>query len=669
MNIKLKTLSLRNFKGIKKLTISFTHETNIFGENASGKTTVFDAFLWLLFDKDSTDRKTFNIKTLDKNNQAISKLEHEVSATIDVDGQPIELRKVYKEKWVTKRGENTADFAGHENEFFYNDVPLQLAEYKAKIDAILKEDIFKLITNSLYFNTIKWQDRRNVLLQVAGHITDQDVVNAIPSKNKGDYQNLLYILSCGKTLAEYRSQIAAKKKKIKDELVLIPSRIDEAGRSMPDEIDYNVVESRLANLNIIVNNIDNDIANQNQAYQTKYAAIQEKQNELHSLKTAQSNISFKIRNDIQQAVGNVGLTRSNYNNQVRNIELDIQTKNNQLNWANNKKTELAGRREVLLGQWKTINADELKFDDHAFSCPTCKREFEAGDVEAKKELLLENFNTEKNRQLAANRTIGLQIKTEVEQCDETITKLTPEIEALNESLISVKQQFADWEGSLTTAVDPQKQLDEALSANDEYVFLGARIAGVEAEITVVPVVDNSKLKEDKAAYQLEIDILKKQWNSRDLIDRINKRIEELKLEESRMSQEIADLEQTEFLIDDFDKTKMNIIESRINGKFKYVTFKMFNRQINGGEDPCCETLINGVPFSDANNAARINAGIDIINVLCEHYQVWAPIFIDNRESVSELIPCKSQIVNLVVVKGTKLSVNEIEYKAGHLAVA
>ncbi|MBP7398205.1 MAG: AAA family ATPase [Chitinophagales bacterium] len=73
MKISLKKLSLLNFKGIRQRTIEFNDVTNIFGKNEAGKTTLFDASLWVLFGKDSTDRKDFAIKTLDENNEPFHK--------------------------------------------------------------------------------------------------------------------------------------------------------------------------------------------------------------------------------------------------------------------------------------------------------------------------------------------------------------------------------------------------------------------------------------------------------------------------------------------------------------------------------------------------------------------------------------------------------------------
>jgi AAA15 family ATPase/GTPase len=142
MKITLTQLRLQNFKGAKDQTIDFTDRTSIYGQNASGKTRIFDAFAWLLFGKDSDDRKDFNIKCLDSNNEPIHRVETSVSGILYIDSRKLTLQRIYKEKWQKKRGEETAEFNGHETLFFVNEVPHTMTEYQDKINDIIPENIF-----------------------------------------------------------------------------------------------------------------------------------------------------------------------------------------------------------------------------------------------------------------------------------------------------------------------------------------------------------------------------------------------------------------------------------------------------------------------------------------------------------------------------------------------
>ena len=54
MKITIKSIHIENFKGINMLDVNFSVKTKISGQNAVGKTTIFDAFTWLLFNKNSS---------------------------------------------------------------------------------------------------------------------------------------------------------------------------------------------------------------------------------------------------------------------------------------------------------------------------------------------------------------------------------------------------------------------------------------------------------------------------------------------------------------------------------------------------------------------------------------------------------------------------------------
>jgi hypothetical protein len=128
-----------------------------------------------------------------------------------------------------------------------------------------------------------------------------------------------------------------------------------------------------------------------------------------------------------------------------------------------------------------------------------------------------------------------------------------------------------------------------------------------------------------------------------------KRIEELKAEEKKLSKEFEELERQLFLIESFTKRKVSLLNERINSRFKIVRFKLFNELMNGGIEDCCEITVSGVPYGGGlNSAARMQAGCEIISVLQEHYHIAPVMWIDNRESVTEIPPMNCQVVSLYV---------------------
>jgi exonuclease SbcC len=197
-------------------------------------------------------------------------------------------------------------------------------------------------------------------------------------------------------------------------------------------------------------------------------------------------------------------------------------------------------------------------------------------------------------------------------------------------------------------VDEESVYQKLLSDNPIYRLKNQELSSLLATIEDVPKVDVSELQSQRAVIVQDIDNIKSNLRNETQIKAVDDRIKVLEKEEKDLAQQIANVEKTQFVIERFNKLKIDTLEAKINEKFKFVKFKMFENQINGGEIECCKALIEGVPFSDANTASKINAGLDIINTLCEFYQVTAPIFIDNRESVVDVIAIESQLINLIV---------------------
>lgn len=666
MEIKLKKMELRNFKGIREMVIDFNESTDILGQNATGKTTIVDAFLWLLFGKDSSDRTDFEIKTLDENNQPFHRLDHEVSALLSVDQEELLVRKTFKEKWVTKKGEKEPVFSGHENNFYWNDVPMKESEFKVKIAAILDEKVFKLITNTTYFNSLKWQDRRNVLLQIAGPINSTDILKSIMNgRNDSQVYLLKAALNANKSIDEYKREIAAKKKKIKDDLDLIPARIDEANRSLPDPKDYTAIETQISEVESEISNIDSLLNNKSKAHKAHQDDISLKIKEVSDLRNQNMTIEFSEKNSIKDK-------KQERESAIQEKKRTLRTKQDELNRSRTDYTTEVARmeaQEVLVkgfrDQYISIDAEKLEFKEGEFCCPACKREFEPDQVESKKETLTANFNKNKSTRLKDVAERGTKAAEEVKVVNARIENIkamgmsvAAEVDTLNKDIATLEEQHQ------RLSENEAQEIKTAIAGNTIYLANNEKIDLLTEQInTPYTAESNNELVDRKYKAVANRDSLKEELSSKGQREKTLSRIDQLTDQEKTLAQELADLEGTEFAIEQFVKAKMDTLEERINGRFKIVRFKMFEEQINGGQVEACTTLIDGVPFSDANTAKKIAAGIDIINTLSDHYGVTAPIFIDNRESVINIPGSKSQIINLIVsAKHKKLTVGDSKEK-------
>jgi DNA repair exonuclease SbcCD ATPase subunit len=657
--IQILSISLTNFKGLRNQKIVFNKNTDIFGANGTGKTTIMDAFLWMLFGKDSTDRKNFEIKTLDKLNVVIPQIEHEVSAVILVDDVKIEISRILSEMWPKKKGSDVAEFSGNKTEFYWDGVPMQEKTFQEKVSTILDETVFKMITNPLAFNAMKWQDQRNVLVDIAGTFSDTYL-----AAGNIEYENLIAQLNNGKTLAEYEKQILASIKKAKEDLKGIPTRIDEVSKSKPESFDFVNLKVSLGLKEKALSKIDDEITDSAKAFNGKLQAINEKKTKANSLKSEIEIIKTNTQTAIENSLKPDTSTLDNFKRNLETKKAELSSYEYGLNSLNTKENSINGQIESINGKlatlrtdWASENAKELTFNDNDFHCPTCKRDFEAGDVEGKKAEMLTNFKTKKQNALAEINSRGANLNTEKTALEAELKGIQERINTGKNSIETFKVEiktiegYIETEASKTTAteiIDKDSLVRESLIKNSDYQSKLHELATLEVTIEDVPSVDNSDLKTKRATLVQEIDTIKSQLRNEDQIKAVDDRVKVLEQEQKDLAQQIANVEKTQFVIERFNKLKIDTLESKINEKFKFVKFRMFKSQINGGESECCDALIEGVPFSDANTASKINAGLDIINTLCEFYQVTAPIFIDNRESIVDVIGIESQLINLIV---------------------
>jgi DNA repair exonuclease SbcCD ATPase subunit len=667
MNIQLKAMTLINFKGISNLIIDFNPVTDILGENATGKTTVFDAFLWLLFGKDSTDRKDFEIKTLDSKNRPMHKLDHEVMAVLDVDGSEIVIRRVYREKWTKQRGKSESEMTGHETEYYWNDVPMQQKEYHGKISGLVDETLFKLITNTAYFNSLNWQERRKVLESIAGNISDTEV-----AEGDTDFEKLLKDIS-GKTFAEYKTLQSARKKKLKDQIEQIPTRIQEAKRAFPEEIEYSVFEKALTAKQAELLTVETGIENEAQAARDNNKLVAEKINKVHGWHTEINQITFDLQKEINTARQNRELFIQQKKSDLRTLQDETSSRANQLNRIKGEIESLENQATALRTEWHKENSrvfeftDEFTFDENESICPTCKQHLPADTIDNRRTTLQKNFddskaakektfNSAKTTRLNDINTNGSNIKIKIIDLKTKLAELGTTDDDQNK-IAALTNSIAQLEQTHSLLNDSEaSQISTAIATNEKINELKTKMATIQVEIDHMDKPSTkltTELKEKKTAITAEIDVLKKQLATKDLRKQQEERIEELDRQEKEFAQQISDIEAIEFTILRFEKAKMDELETRVNSMFKYVKFKMFETQINGGEVPTCLTLIDGVPYADANNAARINAGLDIIRVLQEYHKVQAPVFIDNAESVIKLLPIDAQVIRLVVFPGAK----------------
>ena len=648
--IIIRQMSLLNFKGVRELTVDFDeHETNIFGANHTGKTTLFDAFVWLMFDKDSQDRQNFGIRTYDESGNIIPKLPHEVSACIEVNGVEINLKRCFVENWTKKRGSQEAVYDGNSEERYWNDVPCSKTEFAKKIADICDESIFKLITNPLYFPSMKPAIQRGMLFQMAGDLTDADVAASDQEK----FANLAEQLS-HKTLDEYKREIAAKKKRIKEAIETIPARIDENKRQMPEAEDWAAIEKDIKEKEEKIRDLDGQISDESKAYQAKAQETASKAKELAEKKRQRAVREGAVRDELLK---DFYKQTEDYNNrriaaQQQNFDISQRRRMAESDIRREKEViislqcdinEREQRLNRLRDEWHSIKAREFNPENLETVCPHCGRPYEQSQIDRSIEEQRQAYNAHTSHLLSENKTNGQKVAAEVAQLKESIAKseaVIKEKEALLASLV---------ENPFTETAPTQPDITSGIASDAELQQIDKEIAALEAEIAKpIEKPDTDFLTDGKNLLLDGIEDERKRLAKRDTIAATLKRIEELEKELKKNNEALTELEGIEFNILEFGKAKVAMVEGKINSLFSIVKFKMYERQINGGEVETCECMMHGTPYSVLSNSEKINAGLDIINAICRANEVNAPIFIDNRESATDIIDVDSQVINLIV---------------------
>jgi len=605
--IIIKSLSLVNFKGIRELSVSFDEiVTDIFGRNGSGKTTLFDAFTWLLFGKDSQGRKKFDLKTLDTNGAIIPQLPHEVSAIITVNGEEIKLCRRFTEKWVKRAGQTERVFTGNEEERFYNDVPCSAREYDAKIAGICNEDVFKFITNPAYFPSQSAEAQKEMLLKMAGSISDTEI-----AAGNADFEALLAMIT-GKTMNEFKKEIASKKSRLNAEIVGIPGRIDEKKRDLSEPEDWAAIESEIKTKIAERDKIESQMADASEAQRAADNERMKIQEQITALRRKRAQRVADIEDEAtadyrkkKRERDNVQFQIDSLTNRIRSTESAINARKEEIERHNNARKVLIQEWQSLQAESIAVNAEQVQFNESDFCCPTCHRQFDVEDIEAKEAEIIENFEKQRKKKLAA---IAERIAANEQKGGAVKMQKQRSIVALEASEASIKADKASIEQLKSSDVYrvelTMPDVKPLISADAQLAEIDKKISELEAKSSIPAAPANSiELKEQRNALSTAIDSLKSRLKKRDDNAKAQARIDELETQLSKQSDEIAELERIEFTMLEFSKARSAAIEQRIDGLFSLVRFRWIAPAINGAEKETCEATLNGKPCSTCSNAA------------------------------------------------------------------
>lgn len=676
MKITIKSIHIENFKGINMLDVNFFAKTKISGQNAVGKTTIFDAFTWMLFNKNSAGEEKFNVRPLDKDGNRIDNVEIKVVSIMDVDGKEVELSKVQKQNWVKKRGTNTVSLQGNPNSYEIDGYPKSEAEFKEYVSGIAQsEEMFKMLTNPQYFSSLKWKDQRDILMKLVSDVSDVEL-----AQTDAKYAPLLSELEKAPSTDDIRAKFSKALNEWKKKQAEIPVRIDEA---MKSKVDIDVAEQELAKTDL-----ETKIADIDAKIKDSDGVMMELGREEMQLQFDMSGIMQTMNRDLTNRRSEIEAELRDLQNEMKRFSDTIALKERRVSENETVISNADSERKRLGEEYNAEKSkafdefpylfDESKwvFDENSTVCSLCgqklpedkieqlKADFESrkrkakADAEEKLKSEKIRFDTEKRTALNRLVAIGTERKN-------LITKLRDENAKAKEEIKSLKGQEQEDIAKKEKLCQQLLSIPEIAdySQNEEYAKMKARHDEVLVEIENLKAngedAEVESLKSEKEELQSRLDDVNKIIAKASMNVEIDERISELQTEQKEIGQKVADQEQILYLLEEFIRFKLDKVSESINSHFKTVNFKLFEMQLNGGMKDCCECTVNGVPYSTLNSGHRIVAGLDIIRSLSELYGVIVPIFVDNAESLNDFnVPdMDTQLILLSVSADKQLKVD------------
>lgn len=629
--IKIKRLSLENFKCHKNLTLTFEGgNASVYGDNATGKTSIYDALTWLLFGKDSAGNgeKNIEIKPLDEQGEVRDHLAvTAVEAELLVNGELVTLRRTYREIWSTKRGRSEATYDGNTSEYYVDGVPCKKNAFQSRVGELVSEETFRMLTSVSYFaNGISWQERRAVLFDVAGVMGDTEILGSDP-------QFAPLVESMGKlSLEDYKKKLLAEKKGFVGAKTEIPARISECQNTIQDiqGINFAMAKAEAEELRIRHESISAEIIalEHDSAADKKRIEIRAAQLDLDKLES--DNKAYRASQVTGGVViGELKRDLAYLNSRLSNRELLLSS-------AERSVVDFDRKIDDSRNRWISTNSETFT----GGTCPTCGQKLPAEQISK----AMVAFEDQKTKRLREIQSTASALKESRDQAENRCSELRADIESLKDQ---IRKKESDLQAAQAVDVEPM-DMD---GYQEQCEAFRQRINALNNEL--YDILKKSSVVKDRLRVELgEVNEKRNRLlgviGKESLLEYSRKRVEELREDAKNAAVALDAIEQMLFLMDEYSRYKTRFVEESINGMFRIARFRLFREQANGGVEDRCDVVLDGVPYININNGAKINVGIDIINTLSNAYGVRVPLFVDNAEGVTRLEGSASQIIRLVV---------------------
>lgn len=636
MEIKINRLTLENFKCHRLLNLQLDgHSVSVYGDNATGKTSIYDALTWLLFGKDSqgNGEKNIDIKPLNpsgevKDHQAITSVEAELQA----DGETVTLRRTYREVWATRRGTGEPVYEGNTSDYFVDGVPQKKNVFDARVRDLVPEDLFRMLTSVSYFAAgMKWQDRRAVLFDMTGTLTDKEIM-------AGEPQFVTLLESLGKlSLADYKAKLLSQKKGLTGVRDDAPTRINECMKILDGMqwLDFAGARQEEQELSETMEVLHGRLAAMNQN-----GALAERRLKLEHARFARERLAGENRDyrRSQESPQNRGSDlEERIERERKAAERDADVLDMLKGDIRSREEEIQRNREV----YADVNGEAFS----GGSCPTCGQKLPFDQLRE----ATRRFEEKKQERLAAIILEADHQKRKKEDSAGKAERMAAGLEDRKARIRELEAELSSVRGQAAEVRDMPGYREQREQADREIAALEKEVGNLEADGRTA----RDNVYQELEAVKTKLRTVRQTIAQEAVKEQTLARIEELKADARNASEALERIEKMLYLMEEFTRYKANRVESSVNDLFRLASFRLFREQNNGGLEERCDAQHDGVPFMGLNNGMKVNVGIDIINTLSRHYGTHVPLFIDNAEAVTRLEPCNAQVIRLVVSEEDK----------------
>lgn len=633
--IVINRLSLENFKCHKALTLNLCgRDTDIYGDNATGKSSIYDALTWLLFGKDSAGNgeKNIDIKPLNelgevKDHQAVTCVEAEFS----IDGETKTFRRTFKEVWTTRRGSSEPVYDGNASDYYVDGVPTKKNGFDSAIREMVGEELFRMLTSVSWFSSgMKWSERRAILFEMAGSMSDAEIMAGNP-----DFAELRE--SMGKlSMDDYRRKLQHERRQFVGARDDAPARLSECEKTIGrlGNQDFESARAESETLHARFGAIANEIATAQNDTAVSSVSLEIRKAQMHLEQLEAENRQYRAAQGNRSDITTLEQMASVCTREISMLSARIKSDEREAERCNANIAELRAK-------WVAVNGEAFA----GGKCPTCGQALPFEVLQAK----TDSFNADKVRRLKEIQDAADGMKQKLASVMDEKAAYEKELEAKEKELAEISEKLEKLNGQAATVTDMPDY-----GARRENIL--ADLGRLEAEKKTLQ--DNlggklAELKAEQADIRSRMDALSEVIAGEAVLTYTKQRMEQIREDARNASAALDAIDKMLYKCENFVRFKAQWAEDSVNKPFKLAEFRLFREQANGGLEERCDVTVGGVPYQSLNNAMKINVGIDIINALSIHYGVHVPLFVDNAESVTKLETCGSQVVRLIVSENDK----------------